>query len=55
MAELQPLDDIVAAFHRVKLYIVKRFYYIGATKWLRILSIPPNDKIRNHLIANPII
>ena len=23
-----------------------------ATKWLRILSIPPNDKIRNHLVAN---
>ena len=31
------------------------FYFIGlATKWLRILSIPPNDKIRNHLVANPI-
>ena len=29
--------------------------YIGlATKWLRILSIPSNDKIRNHLIANPV-
>ena len=26
-----------------------------ATKWLRILSIPPNDKIRNNLVANPII
>ena len=26
-----------------------------ATKWLRILSIPPNDKIRNHLAANSII
>ena len=26
-----------------------------ATKWLRILSIPPNDKIRNHLVANPIV
>ena len=24
------------------------------TKWLRILSVPPNDKIRNHLVANPI-
>ena len=23
-----------------------------ATKWLRILSIPPNDKSRNHLVAN---
>ena len=22
------------------------------TKWLRILSIPINDKIRNHLVAN---
>ena len=32
------------------------FQYIGlATKWLRILSIPPNDKIRNHLVANPIL
>ena len=26
-----------------------------ATKWLRILSIPPNDKIRNRLVANPIV
>ena len=26
-----------------------------ATKWLRILSIPLNDKIRNHLVANPIL
>ena len=25
-----------------------------ATKWLRILSISPNDKIRNHLVANSI-
>ena len=25
-----------------------------ATKWLRILSIPPNNKIRNHLVAKPI-
>ena len=25
-----------------------------ATKWLRVLSIPPNDKTRNHLVANPI-
>ena len=24
-----------------------------ATKWLRILSISPNGKIRNHLVANP--
>ena len=30
--------------------------YIGlATKWLRILAIPPNDKIRNHLVAKPIL
>ena len=28
------------------------FRYIGlATKWLRILSLPPNDKIRIHLVA----
>ena len=26
-----------------------------ATKRLRILSIPPNDKIRNRLVANPIL
>ena len=26
-----------------------------ATKWLRILSLPPNDKTRNHLVANPIV
>ena len=25
-----------------------------ATKWLRIFSISPNDKIRNHLVANSI-
>ena len=25
-----------------------------ATKWLRLLSISPNDKIRDHLVANPI-
>ena len=36
-----------------KIYILE---YIGlTTKWLRILSIPSNDKIRNHLVANPII
>ena len=23
-----------------------------ATKWLRILLLPPNDKIRNYLVAN---
>ena len=28
-------------------------YWIG-TKWLRALSLSPNDNIRNHLIANPI-
>ena len=26
----------------------------SATKWLRILSIRPNDKTRNHLVAKPI-
>ena len=25
-----------------------------AAKWLRIFSIPPNDKTRNHLVTNPI-
>ena len=25
------------------------------TKWLRILSLNGNDKIRNHLVANPIV
>ena len=25
-----------------------------AIKWLRILSLPPNDKIRDHLVAKPI-
>ena len=25
-----------------------------ATKWLRVLPLPPNDKIRNHLVANRI-
>ena len=25
-----------------------------ATKWLRILPLGGNDKIRNHLVANPI-
>ena len=25
------------------------------TKRLRILSIPPNDKVRNHLVASPIV
>ena len=30
--------------------------YIGlATKWLRILSLGGNDKIRNHLVASPIV
>ena len=23
--------------------------------WLRIFSLPSNDKIRNHLVANPIL
>ena len=26
-----------------------------ATKRLRVLLLPPNDKIRNHLVANPIV
>ena len=31
------------------------FDFIGlTTKWLRILSLGGNDKIRNHLAANPI-
>ena len=28
-------------------------YIVLKTKWLRILSLPPNDKIRNHLVAKP--
>ena len=28
-------------------------YIVLETKWLRILSLPPNDKIRNHLVAKP--
>ena len=33
----------------------KKQRYIGlATKWLRILSLGGTDKIRNHLVANPI-
>ena len=33
-----------------------RHIYIGfATKRLRTLPIPPNDKIRNHLFANPVL
>ena len=31
------------------IYIIS---FILTTKWLRILSIPINDKIRNHLVAN---
>ena len=35
--------------------IIRYCISIGlATKWLRILSIPPNEKIRNQLVANPI-
>ena len=30
-------------------------YLLLATRWLRILSVPPNDKIRNRLVANPIL
>ena len=26
-----------------------------ATKWVRILSVSPIDKIRTHLVANPIL
>ena len=26
-----------------------------ATKWLRVLSLPPNGKTRSHLVANPIV
>ena len=37
-----------------KVAILNVFRKRLATKWLRILSIPPNDKIRNHLVANPI-
>ena len=34
---------------------VERIKHIGlATKWLQVLSLPPNDKIRNHFVANPI-
>ena len=41
------------------LNIIKTVLYLGyfiklATKWLRILSTPPNEKIRNHLVINPI-
>ena len=33
---------------------VERIKHIGlATKWLQVLSLPPNDKIRNHLVVNP--
>ena len=33
-----------------------KVYYIGlATKWLRIVSLGGIDKIRNHLLANPIL
>ena len=32
------------------------FENIGlVTKWLRILSMPPNDKSHNHIVANPIL
>ena len=31
------------------IYIIS---FLLSTKWLRILSIPTNDKIRNHLVAN---
>ena len=31
------------------IYIIS---FLLTTKWLRILSIPINDKIRNHLVAN---
>ena len=32
------------------------YYYIGlATNWLRIFSLGGIDKIRNHLVANPIL
>ena len=30
-------------------------YYMLATKWLRILSLGGTDKIRNYLVANPIV
>ena len=40
---------VVARFYRHTVYIVL------ATKWLRVSSLPPNDKIRNRLVANPIL
>ena len=35
--------------NKIKYFVTIRL----ATKWLRILPMPPNDKIRNHLVANP--
>ena len=53
--------NIQFEFPSLRILIFANFYLcellprrtIGlATKWLRILSISPNDKIRNHLVAN---
>ena len=43
---------------RIYPFLIKRKQLLAqfelATKRLRILSIPPNDKIRNHSVSNPI-
>ena len=43
---------VVLCFMSVSMYHVQSVRL--ATEWLEILSLPPNDKISNHSVANPI-
>ena len=53
MHENIPFEDRTYTY----LSMINRLEYCTglATKWLRILSLGGIDKIRNHLVANPIV
>ena len=47
--------DFMKKYLEFQLISSQRSCYELATKWLRILSILLNDRIRDHLVANPIL
>ena len=51
------LECFVSLFGRILKMVLELDFSVSigsATKWLRILSIPPNDIIRDQLVADPI-
>ena len=47
--------DLLQRYVLIPAILILIFFHISATKWLRILSLDGIDKIRNHLIANPVL